>query len=250
MADERDAFLRQIEEEVRKERLAKLWDKYGVLIIGAVSAIILSVAGWKWYQSYVQGQAARAGAQFVEISELFSDKKNDDAIRGLEQIAKAGPAGYGQLAKLRLAAQSRKAGKTDEAIGHYEALAGDSGADEILRSFAQLQIAALKVDTAPWTETQNRLNDLVKEESHWKYAARELMGLAAFKAGKFDQARQAFTELMAGPDTPATIRQRAQIVMALVSRESGESEKAAAKAPVEKSATKDDKQEAGDAKKQ
>lgn len=249
MADDRDAFLRQIDEEVRKERLAKLWDKYGVLAIGVAAAIILTVAGWKWYQSYVHGQAARAGAQFVEITQLFSEKKEQDAIRGLEQIAKDGPAGYGQLAKLRLAAQARKDGKADVAISHYEALANDSGADEILRSFAQLQIAALKVDTAPWTETQNRLNDLVKEESHWKYSARELMGLAAFKAGKYDQARQAFTELMAGPDTPATIRQRAQIVMALVSRETGESEQAPTKAAAEKSPTKDEKQKAGDAKK-
>ncbi|MAI45814.1 MAG: hypothetical protein CBC34_007650 [Hyphomicrobiaceae bacterium TMED74] len=248
MANERDAFLREIEEEVRKERLAKLWDKYGVLAIGAAAAIILTVAGWKWYQSYTQEQAARAGAQFIEITELFTQKKNQDAIQGLEQIAKSGPAGYGQLAKLRLAAQARKDGKADEAIIHYEALASDSSADEILSSFAKLQIAALKVDTAPWTETQNRLNDLVKEESHWKYAARELLGLAAFKAGKYDEARQAFTELMAGSDTPATIRQRAQIVMTLVSRESGEAEKAATKAATEKSATKDEKQKAGDTK--
>ena len=250
MADERDAFLREIDEEVRKERFAKLWDKYGVLVLGVAGAIILTVAGWKWYQSYTHEQAARAGAQFVEITQLFSDKKKEDAIQGLEQIAKDGPSGYGQLAKLRLAAQARKDGKTDEAVTHYEALVNDSGADELLRSFAQLQIAALKVDTAPWTETQNRLNDLVKEESHWKFAARELMGLAAFKAGKYDQARQAFTELMAGSDTPATIRQRAQIVMALVSRETGEAGKAATKAATEKSATKDEKQKAGDAKKQ
>lgn len=219
MADERDAFLREIDEEVRRERLAKLWDKYGVYVLGVAGAIILSVAGWKWYQNYQVQQAARAGAQFVEITQLLAEGKNEEAVRGFEQIASEGPSGYAQLAQLRLAAHARKEGKTDEAIAHYEALAGNAAADDLLKSFANLQIAALKVDTASWTETQNRLNDLVKDDSSWKFAARELLGLAAYKAGKFEEARKTFTELLAAPDTPASIRQRAQLVMTLVTRE-------------------------------
>ncbi|MGI9421951.1 MAG: hypothetical protein ACR2PA_02080, partial [Hyphomicrobiaceae bacterium] len=129
----------------------------------------------------------------------------------------------------------------------YEQLAADTSADQLLRDFGKLQIAALKLDTASWTETQNRLNDLVKEESDWKYAARELLGLAAFKAGKYEDARKAFTELMAASDTPATIRRRAQIVMALVTRESARSSPST-KAQDKKPAAKDEKQEPGKAK--
>ncbi len=108
MANERDAFLREIEEEVRRERL---WDKYGVAVLGGLAAIVLLVGGWKWYQAHQISVAAQAGAQFAEVSALLEDGKKEDAVRGFEQIAKEGTYGYGQLARLRLAAQARKDGR-------------------------------------------------------------------------------------------------------------------------------------------
>jgi hypothetical protein len=248
MANERDAFLREIEEEVRRERLAKLWDKYGVAVLGGMAAIVLLVGGWKWYQAHQISVAAQAGAQFAEVSALLEDGKKEDAVRGFEQIAKEGTYGYGQLARLRLAAQARKDGKTDVALRYYEELAADSGADELLRGFAQLQIATLKVDTASWTETKNRLTDLVKEDNPWRFAARELHGVAAYKAGKFDEARKAFTELLASGDTPNAIRQRAQMVMALVTRQTTVGTDATA--PAKKQDVKNEAEKSGDAKTQ
>ena len=218
MVDERDALLRQIDEEVRRERYLKLWNQYGVYVLGAVAAIVLGIGGWKWYEHEQRTAAARAGAQFAEITQLLGEGKKEDAIRGFEQIVKDGPTGYTQLAQLRLAADARQNGKKDEALKYYETLANDSSADELLRGFANLQIAALKVDTASWTETQNRLTDLVKDDSSWKYSARELLGLAAYKAGQYGEARKTFTELIAGADTPGSIRQRAQMVMTLITQ--------------------------------
>lgn len=248
MADERDAFLREIDEEVRRERLLKLWDKYGVYALSAVAAIVLAVFGWKWYESERLSAAARAGAQFAEVTKLISEGKNQQAIEGFEQIATEGPSGYAQLAQLRLAATARKAGKTEEALRLYEALASNGSADSLLRGFAKLQIATLKVDTASWTEMQNQLTDLVKDDSSWKYSARELMGLAAFKAGKLNEARKVFTELLASTDTPATIRQRAQVAMTLVSRVPVTATQP--KAPAKPAATKEKAKQAGDAKTQ
>ncbi|MGI9522243.1 MAG: tetratricopeptide repeat protein [Hyphomicrobiaceae bacterium] len=221
MADERDAFLREIDEEVRRERLLKLWDAYGVYVIGVVAAVVLVVAGWKWYEASVRSAAERAGAQFVEVTQLLSDGKTEAALQGLEQIAREGASGYAQLAQLRLAAHARQEDKPADAIVHYEAVANDSSADQVLRSFAQLQIAATKLDNAPWTETANRLTDLLKPESVWKYAARELLGLAAYNAGEYEKARQAFTELLASADTPPAYRQRAQVLMTLIARNDG-----------------------------
>ena len=227
MANERDAFMREIDEEVRRERYLRIWNAYGVYILGAAAAVVLIFGGWRFYVAQQQAAAARAGAQFVEVTQLLAEGKNEDGLRGFEQIAKEGPEGYAQLAKLRLAADARKQSKTAEAIAHYEALAKDQSADKLLRGFADLQIAALKVDTASWTEIKNHLTDLVKDDSAWKFAARELVGLAAFKAGEFSEARKAFTELLASGDTPATLRQRAQLALALVAQAEAPAESAA-----------------------
>jgi hypothetical protein len=79
-----------------------------------------------------------------------------------------------------------------------------------------LQIASLKLDTADWTESQNRLIALTDNANPWRYSARELMGLAAFKAGKFDDARKFLELLLADRKVPASIAERARIIMGTI----------------------------------
>lgn len=223
MADEQDSLLRQIEEEVRRERLAKLWDKYGVLALVIIAGILLTFGGWRLYQSEATKAARRAGAQFAEATEIISDAKlpkdkKADALRALETIAKSGPTGYAILADFKLAARARDEGKNDEAVKRYEAVAKNSSADPALRSFAKLQIASLKLDTGSFTDVKNQLNDLLKTDSPWRFSAREILGLAALKAGKLTEARESFQALLIDPQTPKTIGQRAHMAMAMVTR--------------------------------
>ena len=84
----------------------------------------------------------------------------------------------------------------------------------MLREFARLQAAGLRVGEADFTEMENRLTPLMAEESPWRYSARELLGLAAFKAGKTTEARTILTPLFVDQATPQSITERAQIVMA------------------------------------
>jgi hypothetical protein len=238
MADEQDSLLKQIEEEVRREQLAKLWDKYGVVALGVVAAILLVFGGWRLYQSEAIKAAKRAGAQFAEASELLADpklpkEKKADALQALKTMAKSGPTGYAVLAEFKLAARARAEDKPDEAVKHYQVIAANSSADDLLRGFARLQIASLKLDNGSFTDVKNQLNDLVKSDSPWRHSAREILGLAALKAGKLNEARQAFQSLLIDGETPSDIAERAHVAMAMVAR--GE---LAAKQPKESGGTK------------
>ena len=76
----------------------------------------------------------------------------------------------------------------------------------------------LRLDAANWTDMQNRLNDLAAEGNAWRFSARELLGLAAYKAGKTDEARQEFQRLMSDRSTPQSIAERARIMMGVIRR--------------------------------
>jgi len=125
-----------------------------------------------------------------------------------------GAGGYRALSQLQLAGSQSKQGKKADAVASYEALANDGTADEMLREFARLQAAGLRVGEADFTEMENRLTPLMTEESPWRYSARELLGLAAYKAGKTAEARTILTPLFVDQATPQSISERAQIVMA------------------------------------
>jgi hypothetical protein len=120
------------------------------------------------------------------------------------------------LARLRLAAAQRQAGKTAEAAAAYEAVAKESGIDPLLGDYAQLQAAVLSVDSASWTDMQNRLYGLAADGNAWRFSARELLGLAAQKAGKLDEARSEYQRLLNDRGTPPSIAERARIMLAML----------------------------------
>jgi hypothetical protein len=229
MAQQDDGLLREVEEELRRERLEKIWKQYGTYFIAAAGVIVLGVLGFKYWENYRITSAQESGARYEEAMMLVNDKKFGSAQKEFEKIAVDGAGGYRALAQLQLAGALNKDGKKAEALDTYEALGKDVDADPMLRQFGQLQAAGLRVGAADFTEMENLLNPLMADDSPWRYNARELLGLAAFRAGKTTEARTILTPLLVDQATPEGITERAQIVMAEIA--SGEIAKKAATTP-------------------
>jgi len=214
MADDRDSLLREVDEELRREQMQKLWDRYNGLILGAAALVVLAVGGYKWLESRRINAAETAGTEFTAAENLSDDKKKDEAEKAFAAIAQNGPAGFAALAKLHLAGDQTKAGKIPEAVATYESLAKDPGADDLLKSFAQLQAASLRLPDADYAETQNRLTPLAGDDAPFGKSARELLGIAAYKAKKYDEARKYLEPLLIDPNASDAIQDRVKVVMA------------------------------------
>lgn len=229
MAQQDDGLLREVEEELRRERLEKIWKEYGTYVIAAAAFVVLAVAGYKFWESQRIAAAQEAGSRYEGALLLLNDKKDGSAEKELEKIAGDGASGYRALAQLQLAGVQAKQGKKAEALATYEALANDGSADAMLRDFARLQAAGLRAGEADFTEMENRLTPLMADDSPWRYSARELLGLAAFRAGKTSEARTILTPLFVDQQTPQTVAERVQVVMAEIA--AGEIAKKASEAP-------------------
>ena len=213
MVDQRDLLAREVDEELRREQFLKLWEQYGTYVIAVAALIIVGVGGAKYYQHRAVVAAETAGERFVAATQKGSAGNAAETHNALQSIAATGPAGYAALARLRIAAADASAGNTMDATAAFEAVAKDRSVDQLLRDYAQLQAAMLRLDTANWTDMQNRLTDLVAEQNAWHHSARELLGLAAYKAGKTDEARQEFERLIGDRSTPLGIAERARMMM-------------------------------------
>lgn len=219
MADTDDSLMREVQEDLRREKFARLWDQYGLAALAIAVALIMGVLGYQWWRGAQLKEAQTYGAKYQAALRLSVEGKTAEANKAFAEIAANGPKGYVILSRLKLAAASAKAGKTDDAVGLYDAVVNDGGADQLLAGFARLQAAALRADKADWTEMQNRLIDLVKADSPWRYSAEELLGLAAQKAGKLGESRKYFEQLVANPVVPQSISARARVLLSLVATE-------------------------------
>jgi hypothetical protein len=197
MADQFDAFQKEVEEDLQRERMQKLWEQYGTYIIGAAAALVLAVAGWKFAENRRNAAAEDSAVKYTAALRALADNKLDDGQKALATLSSSS-GGYGLVAKLRLAASQAAQGKTDEAFADY----------------ARLQAAMLKADSAPWTETKTRLIELVADANPWRHAARELLGFTALRAGQIADARAEFEKLVADRTAPQAVTERASIAMA------------------------------------
>jgi hypothetical protein len=215
MTDQRDSLAREIDEELRREQLLKLWDKYGLYAVVAALLVIAGIAGYKYYEHRRTAAAEAAGTSLTLATREAASKKAE-AQKTLEDLAAKAPASYALIARLRLAAAERDAGRIPQAAAAFEAIAKDGSVDPLLSDYAQLQAATLRLDDASWTDMQNRLNSLAADGNPWRFSARELLGLAAQKAGKTDVARTEFTRLLTDRGTPPGIAERARIMLAML----------------------------------
>jgi len=216
MTDQRDSLAREIDEELRREQLLKLWERYGTYLIAAAALIIIGIGGFKYFEHRQTVAAETAGARFTAAAREAAQNRTAEAQKALEEIQSSAPAGYAALARLRLAAADRLAGRRAEALAAYEAIAKEKGLDPLLADYARLQAATLRLDSAGWTEMQNRLNDLVADGNPWRFSARELLSLAAQKAGKTEEARSELQRLLGDRGTPPGIGERARMMLAML----------------------------------
>jgi hypothetical protein len=221
-------IFREVDEDLRREQLKKLWDRYGSYVIGLAILIVVATAGYRFWQYWQDSQAQASGDRFVAALKLGEQGKHDQAIAALSDLARSGSGDYPVLAGFRVAAEKAAADDTKGAVAEYDAIAARGGAPILVRDLARLRAALLLVETASVAELATRIGDLAATGNGWRHSAREILGLAAFRENDLATARKYFSDIVADQETPNSLRQRAQLIMAVIdSREA----KPAAPAP-------------------
>jgi hypothetical protein len=216
MVDKNDALFREVDEELRREQFAKLWDRYGTYFVVLAVAIVALVAGAKLWEAQRVANANVAGAEFEAANTLLIAGKTEEALKAFEGLAASGPRGYAALATLSQAGAYLKLDKPAEALALFDKMAGDASMDPLLSNFARLQAAGLRLGEADFTEMENRLKPLIADDSPWRFTAREMLGTAALKAGKLDEARNALSPLLADPGLGQAASERIHRLMGKV----------------------------------
>ena len=136
----------EVDEEVRREQLKKLWDKYSIFIIAAAILVVAAVGGWRGYEYLEAQKAAEAGAAFDAAIELAEQNKNTEAEAAFDKLAATAPAGYRMLARLRAAGEVA-ARDPKAAAKMYDELAADRSIGTEQQDLARIRAAGLLLDT-------------------------------------------------------------------------------------------------------
>lgn len=208
-------ILREIDEELRKENLIRLWRRYGLYMIGAVVGVVVltaAVTGWREYRT-VQHEAW--GESFFAAMNMSSEEDYESAAIVFAEIAEDSGAGYATLARLQEAALLARQDDVPGAVAIYEDLA-DSAVDQIFRDLAVLLASYYTLDTSDPDELKRRLGPLTSDDNPWRYSAIELTGFLAARTGDVNLQREIFTRLSEDSQAPSGVRARAADMLVIL----------------------------------
>jgi hypothetical protein len=205
-----DEFIREVDEEVRRDRMMGLWKRYGTLAIAVAVAIVLGTAGGVAWRTWQESQRIEQARQFDRAEQLFAAGDYEAAAERYAELADATTRGYGVLARLREAEALSRAGDEEGARRALEQLAGAGAVDPLYRDLGGLVATLRALDELDPAEARARFEELAAPDHPWRYSARELKALAQLEAGEVDAARQTLEELVADAGTPPPLRRRAR----------------------------------------
>jgi hypothetical protein len=211
-----DSFIREVNEEIRKDQARALWDRYGPALIAAALLVVLGTAAYVGYRYWDELRANRSGDAYSQALVLADSGKNDDALAAFAQLEKDGYGAYPMLARMRAATVKADKGDVDAAVKDFDAVAADASIPTVLRDMAKLRAALLLVDNGSFAEVSSRVEALTADGNPLRHSAREALGLAAWKDGKNADALKLFDQIAADEAAPRNVRQRATMMAGLI----------------------------------
>jgi hypothetical protein len=205
----------EVDEEVRREQLKKLWDRYSLYIVALAVLIVVGIGAWRGYEWWEGKKAAAAGAAFESALILSEAGKHAEAEAAFSKIATEAPAGYRALARFRAASELAEV-KPADAVKAYDELAADRSLGATLQDLAAVRAGMLMVDSAPLADMRHRLDSLTEPGRSFRHSARELLALAAWRNHDFTAARRYIDMIATDAETPPGTRARVEVLSALI----------------------------------
>ncbi|MET0606079.1 MAG: tetratricopeptide repeat protein [Beijerinckiaceae bacterium] len=208
-------IFREIDEDLRRERMGALWKKYGNWVVTAALLIVAGTAGWRGWEYWRTREAEAAGARYEKALELARDSKDAEAEQAFSAVVAQAPGGYRILARMRGAAEIAKR-DPEAGVAAWRAIAGDAGVGGVIQDLARIRIGYLIVDKASYADLAKETESLTASGSAYRNAARELLALSALKSGDTTNAAKWLDQIVADREAPQGMRQRAEAFLGFV----------------------------------
>jgi len=205
----------EVDEEVRREQLKKLWERYGNYAIALAFLVVAAVAAWRAYDYWENRRAAEAGAAYDAASRLADEGKHDEAASAFAKLVTDGTAGYRLLARLREAAEMAER-DPKAAVAAYDKIAGENTGQPLVSELAAIRAAFLLVDTAKLDEMSQRLEPLAQPSGPFRHTARELLALSAWRNSDSAAMRRWSDAAKNDPEAPSGLRSRMDVLASLL----------------------------------
>ena len=207
--DSSETFVREVDENLRRDQLREMAQSYGKWLIAAVVLFLLGVAGILYWKDRQAKQSEQGVEQLVQTLTDIGAGKETAAPAQLDALAKSNSDGVEAVARLTRAALALQHGDRATASKIYAGLAADKGIAGPFRDLALVRGTAVDFDSLPPADVVARLQKLTEPGNPFFGSAGELTGMALLAQNRRGEAGQLFAKMAADPTVPVSLRERA-----------------------------------------
>jgi hypothetical protein len=203
------AFLREVDEELRREQAATLFRRYGIAAILGVVLLLAALGGWFYWRHHRDQVAEAQAAQYQAALDSLAADKPEAAAKPLAELAGSDIAGYRALSRFFQADVLLVKKDLRGAAAKFGEAAKDEGVGQPFRDLALIRQTNAEFDSLKPEVVVQRLRTLAVPGNPWFGSAGELVAAAYIKQGRRDLAGALLKKMAADKDVPESLRQRA-----------------------------------------
>ena len=179
-------FFKELEDDIREERIISLWHKYGKFVIGLAVILVVGTSAYVFWQHIKNKAQIRRHVSFSQSLDLLNQGKKEDALKAFHDLAAEG-GGYGKLAQLYEASLLPH----PEAL--YTKISQENPADPALSKLPKILLAARALDNP---EVLASLEPLTAPNNAWAPLSLELLALGNLKRGDPVKAAKLYIKML------------------------------------------------------
>lgn len=211
-----DALFQEINEELKQEKLRSFWQKYGILVIIAVVAILTFAVSFESIKLWQTKKAQSWSDAYAYAYNLQIQGKYDESIEIFKKIENQNNGMYKDLAQMQIANILLEQQKFDNAFSVLNALIDNPKTNSSLRNIAIFKLVSYKLDNAPKDEIEALLNKLVADDSSWSNIAKEMKAMLAIREGNISLALEIYNDILNNNELSESLKIRVQDMVSVL----------------------------------
>ncbi len=204
-----EAFLREVDDELRKDQLQTFWSKWGKPLICGVVLVLAAWGGWLWWENKTTEAAGVEGEQLSQALDSLQSGDSAGAESKLKMLAGSKREGYSVSAKLAQAGVLLQREDAAGATKIFREIAADATVAQPWRDLALIRQTSTEYDALKPADVITRLKPLAVAGNPWFGSAGEMVAVAYMNSNQPQLAGKLFADIGKDESVPETLRSRA-----------------------------------------
>ena len=212
-----EAFIKEVNEDLKNDELKKMWDKYGlyiiILVIAAVTAAVSFETIKAWYTKKIQTWSDT----YAYALNMQAQGKYDESTASLNYIIEKEYGIFTELSQLQKINLLLEQGKNEDAIKLMENIANSDDFNPQLKQTVILKLASYKIENAPLEDIIALIGETANDENNsWQPIASEMLAIAYLHNGKVQEAKDIYSRLLANDKVSDVMKARINDIISVL----------------------------------